>query len=90
MWSCSVTGRSGLTFQEAEESEEKALKQLASFPTSLQKPILFLASKTQRSRLADLNDDVFVFAKDRFFKGETVDVISGPSKYVDTCIYRYQ
>ncbi|XP_045165430.2 bromodomain adjacent to zinc finger domain protein 1A-like isoform X2 [Mercenaria mercenaria] len=82
VWSCSITGRSGLTYQEAEESEEKALKQLASFPAYLQKPILFLATKTQRSRLADLNDDVFVFAKDRFFKGEMVDVISGPSKKV--------
>lgn len=82
VWSCAITGRSGLTYQEAEESEEKALKQLASFPAYLQKPILYLAFKTQRSRLADMNDDVFVFAKDRFFKGEMVDVMTGQSKKV--------
>ena len=80
VWSCSITGRSGLTYQEAEESEEKALKQLASFPAYLQKPILYLASKTQRSRIADLNDDVFGFAKDRFFIGEILDVTTGQSK----------
>lgn len=80
MWSCAITGRSGLTYQEAEECEEKALKQLASFPSYLQKPILYLATKTQRSRITDLNDDVFVFAKDRYFIGEMVDCITGPNK----------
>ncbi|XP_052275463.1 bromodomain adjacent to zinc finger domain protein 1A-like [Dreissena polymorpha] len=82
VWSCAITGKAGLTYQEAEESEEKALKQLASFPTYLQKPILYLATKTQRSRLSDLNDDVFVFAKDRYFIGEMVDVLFGQSKKV--------
>jgi len=80
VWSCAITGRSGLTYQEAEESEEKALKQLASFPAYLQKPILYLATKTQRSRITDLNDDIFVFAKDRFFIGESVDCIIGQNK----------
>ncbi|KAL4238265.1 Bromodomain adjacent to zinc finger domain protein 1A [Mactra antiquata] len=80
VWSCAITGRSGLTYQEAEESEEKALKQLASFPSYLQKPILYLASKTRRGRIGDLNDDVFVYAKDRFFKGEIVDVLTGSIK----------
>lgn len=78
VWSCSITGKAGLTYQEAVESEEKALKNIASFPAALQKPLLFLAEKTKRSRLADLNDDVFMFAKDRYFIGEIVDaVISG-------------
>ena len=30
----------------------------------------------------DLNDDVFVFARDRFFIGETVEVHMGSEKYV--------
>lgn len=80
VWSCAITGRSGLTYQEAEESEEKALKQLATFPNYLQRPILYLASHTQRSRLEQLNDDVFVFAKDRFFIGEIVEVLLGKSR----------
>ncbi|XP_013387932.1 bromodomain adjacent to zinc finger domain protein 1A-like [Lingula anatina] len=75
VWSCSITGRSGLTYQEALESEERARKHLSSFPFYLHKPILFLATKTHRSRLNDMNDDVFVFTKDRYFVGEVVEVI---------------
>ncbi|KAK3092925.1 hypothetical protein FSP39_008962 [Pinctada imbricata] len=77
VWSCSITGRSGLTYQEAVECEEKALKNLASFPIYLQKPMLFLATLTHRSRLNDLNDDIFLFAKDRYFIGEVVDITLG-------------
>lgn len=80
VWSCSITGKASLTFQEALESEEKALKHIASFPAALQKPLLFLAQKTKRSRLADMNDDVFMFAKDRYFIGEIVDVVVGGEK----------
>ncbi|KAL5008235.1 hypothetical protein ScPMuIL_013816 [Solemya velum] len=80
VWSCSVTGRAGLTYQEAVECEEKALKHLATFPDYLQRPILFLATLTHRSRLVDMNDDVFVFAKDRYFVGEMVDVAGGDSR----------
>jgi hypothetical protein len=39
------TGKAGLTYQEALESEEKALKHIASFPAVLQKPLLFLAQR---------------------------------------------
>ncbi|KAH9519019.1 Bromodomain adjacent to zinc finger domain protein 1A [Bulinus truncatus] len=77
VWSCAVTGRSGMTFQEAEDCEKKAKKNLATFQDSLKKPLLYLATLTHRSRLNDLNDDVFVFAKDRFFIGETLEYISG-------------
>lgn len=69
-----------MTYQEALESEEKALKHIASFPVVLQKPLLFLAQRTRRTRLADMNDDVFMFAKDRYFIGETVEVIVGGEK----------
>ncbi|XP_021368810.1 bromodomain adjacent to zinc finger domain protein 1A-like isoform X2 [Mizuhopecten yessoensis] len=77
VWSCSITGRAGLTYQEAVECEEKALKNLATFPGYLQKPVLFLANLTHRTRLADMNDDIFVFAKDRFFIGEVCEVMLG-------------
>ena len=61
-----------MTFQEAEESEKKAKKNLATFENYLKRPLLYLATLTQRSKINDLNDDVFIFAKDRFFIGETV------------------
>ena len=77
VWTCSLTGRPGLTYQEALECEEKARKQLSSFPDPLQKPIMYLASQTHRTRLNDMNDDVFSFARDRFFIGELVEVTIG-------------
>ena len=82
VWTCSITGRPGLTYQEALDSEERAKKRLADFPNTLQKPILYLSLLTHRSRLNDLNDDVFVFARDRYFIGETVEVHMGSEKYV--------
>jgi len=55
VWSCAVTGKSGMTFQEAEECEERAKKNLATFEDSLKRPLLLLATLTHRSRLSDLN-----------------------------------
>ncbi|XP_072171683.1 bromodomain adjacent to zinc finger domain protein 1A-like isoform X2 [Diadema setosum] len=75
VWSCSLTGRPGLTYQEAMESEERALKYLASFPVYLEPPVLYLAQMTKRGRLSDMCDDIFLFVKDRFFVGEIVDVV---------------
>lgn len=74
VWSCSVTGRPGLTFQDALNSEKAALEALNRFPAGLKKPLLLLATLTQRGRLGDLCDDVFSFARDRYFVGESVEV----------------
>lgn len=74
VWTCSLTGKSGLTYQDALTSEEQALKTLASFPVGLRKPLLHIATLTNRGRLADLCDDVFSFARDRYFVGESVEV----------------
>ncbi|XP_076350860.1 bromodomain adjacent to zinc finger domain protein 1A-like isoform X2 [Tachypleus tridentatus] len=73
VWTCSLTGRPGLTYQEALDSEAQAKKTLCIFPTFLKRPVLYLASLTKRGRLADLCDDVFSFARDRFFIGEEVE-----------------
>ncbi|XP_077995550.1 bromodomain adjacent to zinc finger domain protein 1A-like [Glandiceps talaboti] len=83
VWSCSITGRSGLTYEEAIESEERARRQLAAFPGYLEVPVLYLATLTRRGRLADVCDDVFVFARDRYFVGEIVEVYSDGSR--ETC-----
>ncbi|XP_064483947.1 bromodomain adjacent to zinc finger domain protein 1A-like isoform X1 [Ornithodoros turicata] len=74
VWTCSVTGKPGLTFQDAQHSEEQAISMLKQFPAGLRKPLLYLATLTRRGRLADLCDDVFSFARDRYFIGETVEV----------------
>lgn len=80
VWSCAYTGHPGLTFQEALDSEQKAKEQLAAFPSNLKRPLLFVAALTHRSRLNDINDDVYFFAKDHFFLGETVDAVLANEK----------
>ncbi|KAM9465864.1 bromodomain adjacent to zinc finger domain protein 1A isoform 1-T3 [Clarias gariepinus] len=78
VWSCAVTGKPGLTYQEALESEKKAKLNLQSFPKALLVPILHLTSLTQRTRLHEICDDICAFIKERFFPGEMIDVVSRP------------
>lgn len=74
VWSCALTGRAGLTYLEAVESERRAKQSLQSFPQCLVVPLLHLAALSRRCRLTELCEDVYAFVKDRFFPGETVDV----------------
>lgn len=73
VWTCSLTGKSGLTFQDAQESEEAGREMVRAFPRALRKPVLFITNLTSRGRFADLLDDVFNFVKDHFFVGEELD-----------------
>ncbi|XP_040925176.1 bromodomain adjacent to zinc finger domain protein 1A isoform X2 [Betta splendens] len=75
VWSCALTGRAGLTYLEAVESERRAKQSLQSFPQRLVVPLLHLAALSQRCRLSELCEDVYAFIKDRFFPGEIVDVM---------------
>ncbi|XP_043840631.1 bromodomain adjacent to zinc finger domain protein 1A [Dromiciops gliroides] len=75
VWSCAVTGKPGLTYQEALESEKKARQNLQSFPEPLIIPVLYLTTLTHRSRLHEICDDIFVYVKDRYFVGELVEVV---------------
>lgn len=74
VWSCALTGRAGLTYLEAMESERRAKQNLLSFPPSLLLPLLHLAALGCHGRFSDLCEDIYTFVKDRFFPGETVDV----------------
>nr|XP_023689343.1 bromodomain adjacent to zinc finger domain protein 1A [Paramormyrops kingsleyae]XP_023689344.1 bromodomain adjacent to zinc finger domain protein 1A [Paramormyrops kingsleyae] len=76
VWSCALTGKPGLTYQEAVESERRARLSLQSFSPVLVTPLLHLAALTHRTRLHELCDDVYSYVRERFFVGETVDVIS--------------
>lgn len=75
VWTCSLTARPGLTFQEALESEKKARAVLATFPESLKQPVLYIATLTNRNRIGDLCDDVYNYIRDRFFVGEKVELV---------------
>ncbi|PWA29760.1 hypothetical protein CCH79_00007745 [Gambusia affinis] len=74
VWSCALTGRAGLTYLEAVESEQRAKQSLESFPQALMVPMLHLAALSRHCRLSELCEDVYGFVKDRFFPGEIVDV----------------
>eukprot|EP00080_Pristionchus_pacificus_P000461 PDM60481.1 athp-2 [Pristionchus pacificus] len=70
-FSCALTGKTGLTYFEALESENEAKEELKNFPDYLQAPILYLVQYlTCRGRLDDVLSDVTVFMKDRYFIGE--------------------
>ncbi|XP_027526447.1 bromodomain adjacent to zinc finger domain protein 1A isoform X4 [Neopelma chrysocephalum] len=75
VWSCAVTGKPGLTYQEALESERKARHNLQSFPEALVIPVLYLATLTHRTRLHEICDEIFAYVKDRYFVDETVEVV---------------
>ena len=74
LWSCKYTGKSGLTFQEAHDSEKAIRKQAQSVPEPIQRAVLTLVHHTQRGRLANLCDEVFSYMKDRYQEGEEVEV----------------
>ncbi|XP_013855509.1 bromodomain adjacent to zinc finger domain protein 1A [Austrofundulus limnaeus] len=74
VWSCALTGRAGLTYLEAVDSERRAKQSLQNFPQVLMVPLFHLAALSRRCRLSELCEDVYSFAKDRFFPGEVVDV----------------
>uniref|UniRef100_A0A8C5T0D9 Bromodomain adjacent to zinc finger domain protein 1A n=1 Tax=Laticauda laticaudata TaxID=8630 RepID=A0A8C5T0D9_LATLA len=75
VWSCAITGKSGLTYQEALESERKARQNIQNFPEPLIVPVLYLVTLTQRSRLHEVCDDIFAYIKNRYFVGELVEVL---------------
>jgi len=77
VWTCSITGKANLTYEEALDSEKAARKRLGNIPGPLKKGLLWLADHAQRGRISDLVDDVYVFASGRYFKGEVVEAIVG-------------
>ncbi|KAE9416786.1 hypothetical protein Angca_009033, partial [Angiostrongylus cantonensis] len=81
LFSCEFTGRTGLTFFEALESEKQAMRALGNFPPQLERSILFLVRHHLcRGRFEDLLNDVSSFMKDRYFVGEECLYIDGNQK----------
>ncbi|KAK6307462.1 hypothetical protein J4Q44_G00226100 [Coregonus suidteri] len=76
VWSCAVTGKPGLTYLEALESEKRGRRSLQSFPSALVVPLLHLTALTYRTRLHEICDDVYSYARERFFPGEIVEVVN--------------
>nr|CAD2162362.1 unnamed protein product [Meloidogyne enterolobii] len=72
-WSCTMTGRNGLTYDEALQSEADAMEQINKFPSFLETPILYLIYHyTCRARVDELVSDIMLFMRDRYFINEDV------------------
>lgn len=84
VWTCCMTGKQNLTYQEALESEDHAKQSLKEFPIELRLPVLYLANKTHRTSFADMADDVFNFVKDRYFIGENLETSFTGAKWKDS------
>lgn len=81
IWTCAITGRFGLTFEEAKDSEKEALKSLEDFPEFLELPLLYLVHKhIYRGRIDEMVTDVLTVMKDRYFVGEEVQYVEGREK----------
>ncbi|KAF9110834.1 hypothetical protein BGX27_005824 [Mortierella sp. AM989] len=73
-WQCETTGKSGLTFEEALESEHKEKSMVANkFPPQLRKPLLEFV-QFQTTRIDGVVDDAFAKFKNQYFQNEVVNV----------------
>ena len=80
MWSCELTGQSGLTYQEAARSELRAKNRLEAIPDALRKPLLLLMRLTRQSNIRNARDDIFPFVARHFFVDEEVMAVVGSNE----------
>ena len=74
LWTCECTGRNGLTYKEAIESEESVRKALGAIPDATKRAVLLLVHHTKRSRIGDLCEEIMDYLKKRYQEGEVVEV----------------
>ncbi|KAG0367850.1 ATP-utilizing chromatin assembly and remodelling N-terminal-domain-containing protein [Gamsiella multidivaricata] len=80
-WQCETTGKSGLTYEEALESEHKEKSMVANkFPPQLRKPLLEFV-QFQTVRIDAVVDDAFTKFKNVYFQNEPVNVSWDKSTY---------
>ncbi|KAF9927852.1 hypothetical protein FBU30_002815 [Linnemannia zychae] len=80
-WQCETTGKSGLTYEEALESEHKEKNMVANnFPAQLRKPLLEFV-QFQTARIDAVVDDAFAKFKNVYFVNEPVIVAWDGTSY---------
>lgn len=84
VWSCEITLKHGLTYEEAAESELEARTIVKRVPQPIKRGILTLVHYTRHSRLDNLCDEVFTYIRDRYQEGEEIEVKFNGEKYVST------
>ncbi|KAJ3101913.1 hypothetical protein HDU97_000954 [Phlyctochytrium planicorne] len=81
VWSCEVTGKTGLTYKEAMQCEQSARKKFDSkFPEVWRKAALQKIHWSTQP-LAALYDQLHDYFKDHIFMGELVGIEIGPEEY---------
>ncbi|XP_073099470.1 uncharacterized protein [Elaeis guineensis] len=68
VWTCKVTGKTNLTYEEALVSERRATEKVQQFPKELMAPILHLIQHSTLS-LKDLVNEVYTKLQECFFEG---------------------
>ncbi|KAF9437302.1 hypothetical protein BGZ76_001308 [Entomortierella beljakovae] len=80
-WQCETTGKSGLTFEEALESEHKEKSMVANkFPPQLRKPLLAFV-QFQTTRIDTVVDDAYAKFKNQYFINEDLNISWDKSTY---------
>lgn len=73
-WTCALTGRVRLTFEEALLSEEEAAEDIEDYPEWCFEPLLRTVQYSTAGRLEDLVNEIYDTLNERFFVGEDVVV----------------
>jgi len=79
-----MTGKTGLTFQEALESEAAAMETINEMSQGLRKALLYLCHYLNPSVFKDLCHILWSYASCRYFVGEEVEALLDPKKNIRT------
>ncbi|XP_024363483.1 uncharacterized protein [Physcomitrium patens] len=71
VWTCKVSGKSNLTYEEALVSERKATEKVQQFPKEFMGPVLRMV-QSSALRIDELVDGIYKVFKERFVPGEEV------------------
>lgn len=75
IWTCKLTGSTGLTYLQALESEKEAGQIIASLDECYQKAALGLVHHVHRTNIKTLADEICTFYRERYVPDEVLDMI---------------
>ncbi|CAK9217867.1 unnamed protein product [Sphagnum troendelagicum] len=85
VWTCKVSGKSNLTYEEAIVSEHKANEKVQQFPKEFMGPVLHMVQFSPL-RIDDLVDSLYKDFKERFVVGEVVTGTRGEGSSTSMCM----
>ncbi len=74
VWTCSITGKTGLTYEEAVQSELNANNMLTSVSPAIQLPVIYLMNYINESKFGAIVDMIYAFISNRYFINEEIDI----------------